>query len=94
MNAVWQLASDLVTNGLAPAGEQKPFDADWFAAFKDKMGLALGGSSLPSGWAAKADAYFDQALNSLFDKDKRLRRNGPRCGRTCKIAWRDLKPHR
>ena len=70
VNAVWQLAGDLITNAIAPEGEQKPVDADWFAAFKEKMGMALGGSTLPSGWAAKADAYFDQALNSLFDKDR------------------------
>ncbi len=64
---VWQLVSDITGNGLEEESDRQEIDADWFAKWQDKMSAA--GSSLPPEWAAKASAYFDQALDALFEKD-------------------------
>lgn len=71
-SSLWQLADDITSGSLerdgVPVSDSKNFDADWYRGWTDKM--AAGGSALPPEWAAKAKAYFDDALNALFDKPK------------------------
>jgi hypothetical protein len=71
-SSLWQLADDITSGNLerdgVPVSDSKNFDVDWYKGWTDKM--AAEGSALPPEWAAKAKAYFDDALNALFDKPK------------------------
>jgi hypothetical protein len=67
-NALWQLASSLVTNE-TPIGPHATIDAAWFQKFTADM--ASGSIAVPSSWAANAQKHFDGVLNAMIDSQSK-----------------------